>query len=222
MDQDSVEIEENCVSLENLICQSSSSSGSTQLSQRERLPLAAVLASSLLQLHATPWLPTKWCTQSIYFSRLCNAQHSSSVINIEHPYVISKIGHTLPLDHPRSQWGVHPDLLALGIILLELSERKSFSDWTNRNYATSPPEELIPKADFARKWFDEAEGNMSTLYATAVKHCLNSAYLESFGSGKMMLTDVEFKDAVYRGIVCLLEQAYSEFITPIDSTKLRL
>src|SRR5437762_5741308 len=61
VDSDSrVQIDENSLSLGELL------SRSHGLKPREWLSLAMSLASSILQLHSTPWLPENWCNRSIY------------------------------------------------------------------------------------------------------------------------------------------------------------
>lgn len=220
------EIDRKCITLEDLLSQNpNSASHLTKLSQSECLPLAVVLASSLLQLHATPWLAENWSAESIYFSRLVRRQNSGKLlrpVNLEHPYVMSKIGYSLPSCHTQVRLGVHPYLLALGIMLVELSERRPFSHWVSSSYAI-PPENLMDKAKAAWEWFEEeASGNMSSQYATAVKHCLNSSYMGSFLPKRMTLMDEGFRDAVYREVVCRLEKAYIEFTEPINVTTLQL
>ena len=220
-----VEIDRNCPTLEDLLSQNSSSPGrAIALSQRECLPLAVVFASSLLQLHSTPWLPDSWCTESIYFSRMIDIQNPAKLqrpVCVQHPYVKSKLGRSPPLYHPQVKMGVHPYLLPLGIILLELSERKSFSHWVNTRYPDLP-DNLTDKAKAAWEWYEEeASGNMSPQYATAVKNCLNSSYMGPFTPQKMTLMEEGFRDAVYREVVRRLEIAYIEFTKPIDGTMLQ-
>src|SRR5271155_2254817 len=53
-----INFDQNCISLENLVSRNERSpSRPERLTKRQCLSLAVTLASSLLQLHATPWLP---------------------------------------------------------------------------------------------------------------------------------------------------------------------
>jgi hypothetical protein len=75
-----VEMDKSHISLENLLSQTQNKS--RILKNGQRLSLAVHLASSLVQLHGTPWLRDDWWEKSIYFP----------VRDIEQPYVMIKFG----------------------------------------------------------------------------------------------------------------------------------
>lgn len=191
------------LSLEQVLSQGLTSS-IRRLNKRDCLFLAANLASSLLQLHATPWLPENWCDKSIYLSR---------TLDVHHPYVMVESCQSITSADTKRSFGPNPYLVALGIILLELSERKSFSLWIQEKGHYEFSDNVIEKAQIASEWLDEAYGNMSEEYACAVQHCLSSVFIPV--QPRKTLEDEGFREAVFRDIVHRLEREYSIFITPI-------
>jgi len=112
----------------------------------------------------------------------------------------------------QSSFGLNPYLVALGIILLELSERKSFIERINGNEDIT--DNVIAKAIVAFDWFEEVRGDMSANYATVVHHCLKSSFIPV--PAKMSLANEGFRGAVYRDIVQRLEAEYDTFTKPLQ------
>jgi hypothetical protein len=117
--QTCVKIEKSCPSLEDLLS-NTSPYHPTGLNNEECHCLAVNLASSLLQLHGTPWIGETWCIKRIYFSR---------PVNVEQPYVMINFTNSSRCHDTQASFGPNPYLVALGIILLELSEKRSFLEW---------------------------------------------------------------------------------------------
>ncbi|KFY70030.1 hypothetical protein V499_09534 [Pseudogymnoascus sp. VKM F-103] len=106
------------ISLEKLL----TCNGHLKLSRQKRYKLASIVASSLLQLHATPWLTEKLEKKNIFF------YHQGPNILAEEPYishkfVASKPGDSVPQE-PNTTWVLPIDprqtLRCLGMLLLEL------------------------------------------------------------------------------------------------------
>lgn len=106
------------ISLEKLL----TCNGHLKLSRQKRYKLASIVASSLLQLHATPWLTEKLEKKNIFF------YHQGPNILAEEPYishkfVASKPGDSVPPE-PNTTWVLPIDprqtLRCLGMLLLEL------------------------------------------------------------------------------------------------------
>jgi hypothetical protein len=202
-----VKIERDSVSLDSLL-ECTLRSPLPRLSKDECLPLAVIIASSLLQLHSTPWLPENWCAGSIYFAVLLNEQHTRV------PYIASKLDQSTRPPRTLARLGYHPDLVTLGIILLELSEKKSISKWYDQTFGVSFPDDIRDKAAAAWEWFEnDAYERMSPHYEAAFKHCFHTHFLGSFPSNRMTLADEGFREAVYCHIVLHLEKAWSEYTT---------
>jgi hypothetical protein len=60
------------------------------LSDTQTRELAVILASSLLQLHATPWLSETWDKSHVYF--LKPDEHSVRGVNLREPYISRSFG----------------------------------------------------------------------------------------------------------------------------------
>ncbi len=211
-----VKIEKDGISLDSLL-ERTLQSPSPRLSKDECLPLAIIIASSLLQLHATPWLQENWCAGSIYFADLLNDQQTRV------PYITSKLGESSRPPRALARRGHHPDLVALGIILLELSEKKPISKWyADRTFGGTLPDDIRGKAEAAWDWFEEdASERMSPHYAIALKHCLNAHFLGPFAPNSMTLANEGFREAVYCRIVLHLEKAWSEYTKPLTNSTLQ-
>jgi len=194
------------IPLHQLLDRSSASGRLGKLSREECLHLAVIVSTSALQLYSTPWCPDTLSTQSIQLTALPTSEHRS--LFIAHPYLKSKIEcqnrkpPSLPLN------GFHPDLVALGIILLELSEKKPISQWWKEQ--TSQP---LPV-----DWYEEeASERMSSSYRWAFRHCLNVDSLDIVVRERMTFADAGFRDTVYQNIVVRLETAYKEYTKPITT-----
>ena len=198
-----VELDRNCISLEKVLVETANTLNTTGLDRVEDcLCLAVNLASSLLQLHGTPWLSETWCNKCIYFSRL---------INIEQPYVMLKFGSSSQSETCYPAFGPNPYLVALGIVLLELWERRSFDDWTKSRSNNSLPENhtLMDRAVAGIEWLRTAVTYPmadNEEYAKVVQRCLYSS-LEPVQPSRE-LTNQGFHEAVYNQIVAPLERLY--------------
>jgi hypothetical protein len=199
-----LEVNQNWLSLEALLSQTPSTNQPRALNKRECLYLAVNLASSLLQLHTTPWLPENWCNKSIHFP---------TPVNVQQPYVIIQLGDSTAAQDGQVRFVLNPYLVSLGIILLELSERKSFHEWLKGRQNTTLPDNVIGKATIAWDWFDEACWNMSEEYAIAVQYCLKSSFIPV--QATKTLSDEGFREAVYRDIVSRLQREYIASTTPL-------
>lgn len=201
-----VEIARNCISLETLLSQ-------TRLRPHQSLHLAANIASSLLQLYATPWLPENWCENSIYFPL------NIFPVDIKRPYVIVKLGTSPESPQPEAQDDIlNPYTVALGIILLELSEGKSLLQWiSERTDINIQADDVKNKASLAWKWLTEdAKLKLGgEPYSTVVKRCLQCSFTSAQPQSQRSLSNETFRDAVYRDVVHQLEDIYEMVTTPI-------
>jgi hypothetical protein len=127
-----------------------------------------------------------------------------------------KFDQSITLQDPRPCFGPNPYLAALGIVLLELSERKSFRQWKQEKGYYADLDNVIEKAQVASEWFDEAYSNMSEEYSCVVQHCLSSVFIPVHT--KKTLADEGFREAVFRDIVYRLEREYTIFTTHIKQS----
>ena len=80
-----------------------------------------ILARALLQLFCTPWLGPGWNKNSIAFLNMADSDNTPDVLK---PYLITRFDTTTVNDKPFE--GLHPipDILALGILLIEIESGK--------------------------------------------------------------------------------------------------
>lgn len=168
-----VPVSSEFVTLQELLNQPPTMNGRpAKLSKKERYSLALTLASSTLQLNATPWFPDSWGAKDILFHRTAG---STRPADVDRPYVaplLAEISKAAINGHkPRGFQNKNTVLLALAVVLLELyfgvSAEKHrelehgdgvFNPWT--------------LCAMAYEWADEEQENLSAAFSTAVNHCL--------------------------------------------------
>jgi hypothetical protein len=135
----------------------------------------------------------------------------------------SKMGDSTGYSETISNFGLHPDLVALGILLLELSEKKLFREWWNEQlFPEAFPEDISSKARAAWRWYEHASERMTPKYCRAFRRCLNAHDLEIRPAKRMTLADEGFREAVFRHIVSYLEETYFDYIKPLEDSTLQL
>jgi hypothetical protein len=173
----------------------------------EKLKLATTLASSLLQLNQTPWLCQDWNTASIYIPTSANDS------DIRAPYVVSELCEYTPSTPIQTIAGKHPDLVALGIVLMELSQNKSLREWYEAQSQKRMGDDnlnVLAKAEAAWKWYDEEVWptmNWNEDYCDAIKLCFDARFLGNLPPQRQTLKDKGFREAFYNQIVYRLQKA---------------
>jgi hypothetical protein len=186
------------------------------LSRRERLVVAIVLASSLLQLYSTPWLNERWSKRNIFFMR-----SSSGPIILEQLYIspepvaasstaaapkeAQNVGNTIKSAANESR----KTILALGIMLLELCFGQTLEEQSFRKKYLGndgQPNEFTDVAT-AMQWQDDALGEGGPGFENAIRRCIHCA----FGPKSTDLADGEFREAVYSEVVQPLEETLQRF-----------
>lgn len=196
------------VSLKKLLSQA------LKIAKRDRLILGVKLASSVLQLHKTPWLKEVWSKSDIFFVQ--NDEQSSTII-ITKPFVskafqspvckmsarVSTDPYTNPAPDVRNQ-----TIFSLGIVLIEL--------WFGQTLETLRiPEDLgannTPNqlTDFAtaRRLTEEIYNEAGEWYGDAVRRCI---YCE-FDQRNTSLEAEGMKEAVFSGVVSPLHENLTSF-----------
>jgi len=198
-----VGIVKNYISLGDLISQ-------TRLRPFQSLSLAVNLASSLLQLHSTPWLPRTWSENSIYFP--------VDGLDVKQPYVLIKFQTPHEQSMPESQHNtLNPYLVALGIMLLELSEGKSFAEWISEKHISIEADDVQDKASVAWKWVDQDAKlrNVGPVYGKVIKRCLECSFTSVQPLSHKNLDYGPFREAVYSDVVHPLEMIYDAVTNPL-------
>jgi hypothetical protein len=167
-----------------------------RLRPRHRLSLAVHLASSILQLHSTPWLSPDWFQQLL----------SNSAV--DPPYVQARLNGL----QSSASYTINPYLVGLGIILLELSEQKPFDHWI-RDKQLGPSDvgrDIEIRAELAWTWLKEiAQMKLGgSRYKAVVRRCLESTSTLNECDETGMFSESTRK-AIYREVVHELEIIYN-------------
>ncbi|KAI0413522.1 hypothetical protein F5X98DRAFT_351702 [Xylaria grammica] len=172
--------------------------GLPPLTYSDRLYLAAVISSSVLQLHKTPWLPEKLTSDDIFFPRREDGhlyRHPYVFRRVPEPNPPAAVSTTVKLDH----LPYNPTVLSLGILLVELILGKSLR--AAASAYTSVPDILTNYAA-AQQLQSEVDQYGGPNYGSAVRRCLNfSSYRQPLSLG-----DEGFRHEVYAGVVAPLEE----------------
>lgn len=166
----------------------------------QRIVLAHKLASSLLQLHTTPWLGRSWTKQRICFLRThpsCAADKVALGFDANQPFITCDF----PADQG-SEMGSPPSakqsLLELGILLLEIWHVTSLeayaaevSLYLNCTYGS--------RYEAAKKWLDDTADNILPFYWDPACRCIEGTFASS--SPTLQWEDVELRKSVCEGVV---------------------
>jgi len=170
--------------------------------RRNRLQLAVTLASSVLQLHETPWLNNSWGKDDILFIKRAGATA------YDHPFVTQRFEHDEQSSPSACETSSisriirNQALYALGISLIEL--------WYGKPLAALQIREDQAELDAMTEWntadrlveelYNEAGGR----YSDAVRRCIRC----DFDRRASSLVDVAFQRAVYQGVVIQLKETF--------------
>jgi hypothetical protein len=164
------------ITLKDMLAVSKTQSSLLKMSRKERMNLAITVASSYLQLQATPWLKDTWSKEDIVF----DGDMSATLIrpcNIEQPYISHEhqpFPSQKPIIKPPSLPG-NPSLLSLGVLLLELYTGQTFERFCAQ---ASIENENVPafdgyiqqlrNLDLVSKWLNAEQEDLSAGYQGAV------------------------------------------------------
>lgn len=167
------------------------------LSYLDKLRLAWVISSSVIQLQETPWIPSLVSMRDIYFiSRADN-------LSYQDVFVTSRIPDITVANNKGAMMGVQNlALVALGILLVELKAGQPMSALRPPVMPSSVPHVWIDY-DNALKQLDKVSiSNASLNYDTAVRRCLRC----EFHQHQWSFDDEKFRQYVYDEVVANLEQ----------------
>ncbi|OSS47845.1 hypothetical protein B5807_06485 [Epicoccum nigrum] len=174
--------------------------------KRDRVRLAVTLASSVLQLHKTPWLEDSWGIDNVYFVE------RPGLTTYNHPYVLrgldtsaSSLGTGQTVPKHLSRVIKNRPLFALGIMLIELWYGKSLNELHEE--ADGPQSDANAQVDFitrfntADRLADELADDAGKKYSDAVGRCVRCDFRLRTNS----LEHVELQRAVFQGVVSQLK-----------------
>lgn len=159
------------------------------LQLKPRVKLAAMMASSALQLHATPWC------RSLRNESFLFVQDLSGKIDLRNPFVVCSFdGKYNPSSACSSQ--AESELLDLGILILEL--------WHNEVMDTFASDSCLVLEDtfdsrqsVARKWITETKDDLLTSVYDAAVRCINCR----FDAVSIDLMDHKLNISIFDGVV---------------------
>lgn len=191
------------VSLEGLLSGQPGKDAAVVLTRYERFTLAAILASSLLQLQTTPWLSETWSKKDILF--LQGGEDPRRPI-IEHPYVAEHfVSSNVPqrVEPPARQSPTAMDsctksIVALGIMLLELCFGEKLEDQPIRRKYLQEDGKPNDYTDLctAKEWHGRVYSEYGDALSDAIRRCLDCAF-----GPKPNFADDEFKQAIYSDVI---------------------
>lgn len=175
--------------------------------QQDRLKLAITLASSVLQLHETPWLEDNWGKDSIFFVNRPGKTH------YDQPFVSQHFNQTstTPTSAMPNQMSCiirNQTLYALGVALIELYYRKPIAEL---HQAADGPQntgneilDLLTEFKTADRLAEALLSEAGARYSDAVRRCIRCDFDQRASS----LEDAKFQKAVYQGVVAQLQENY--------------
>ncbi|KAI0803735.1 hypothetical protein GGR55DRAFT_385661 [Xylaria sp. FL0064] len=171
---------------------------SIYLSYQDRLHLAVIISSSILQLHGSPWLSRTISSGDIFF-----IQNKDFPI-YDQPFVMK----SLPVDSSGSgneysgaPFPRNPALVALGVLLIELIQGKTIDLLRTPQEEAFSHNRLLQDYMTVKRLLQEVR-MASSNYAAAVTRCVDG----DFHSDGLTLDNDKLCEGVYSGIVALLER----------------
>ena len=163
----------------------------------QRLNIAAILASSVLQLDQTSWLKSQWNSSDIYF----HYRDEDAVLT---PHVACRLSDSnSELDHAvgpplaRAQQARSEALLNLGLALVELCFGRTLEKMQIPEDVDQNENENLTRLNTAIRKLDEVSYESGGHYGDVVKRCL---YCPS-DVRDASLVDEKFEQYVFKGVV---------------------
>ena len=172
------------------------------ISRNGRFKMAAHIASALLQVQISPWIPSRWTKDKFLF--LADSQSVCS----DYPYISQAFepGVTRPPTTDDclgstpsiSEEDTRAMLFTVGVIILELIFGHNIEDCRFRRHYYGPNQQPNDQTDIstARKWSQKVLGECGVEIDDVVRRCLDC----SFGP-RPNLQDTRFREAVYEGVI---------------------
>lgn len=173
---------------------------SPHLPYQNRLQLAVVLSSSILQLHGSHWLPDNIGSRDIFFA----TKQGYPIYN--HPLVMKSLQTDYPAPYKHEgeivmPFKCNPTLFSLGVLLIELILGETFESLRTAQETALGASRLLLDYITAQRVVDQIR-MMSSNYGTAVTRCFGGDLHKNDHS----LDSEDFCQEVYAGVVALLEK----------------
>lgn len=169
------------------------------LTRRQRYSIALIIASSHLQLHATPWLETRWSKNNILFQRSGNDS-----ILLDQPHITHELYRKAASNAPSPHGFSDRSIITLGILLLELCFGVALEDhhirqnYVSRDGQPNAALDLVAATEWCDRFANEEAGPE---FADAIEWCLRNPTYSKASADK--------KDAGWR------EELYARVVEPL-------
>ncbi|KAK2761692.1 hypothetical protein FQN54_001520 [Arachnomyces sp. PD_36] len=194
------------VSLQDLIPQQPSIQ--RRFTRGDKLRLAVILASSVLQLHETPWMEESWRKEDIKFIHTTDGPLYGQPV-VARSFSVKRTPKRQNIRDPGTYCAIrNPTLFALGVLLIELCLGKPIEELKRPDEKVSggisnPALDWVAADRLVEDVYDEG----GSRYGDAVRRCIRC----DFDQRGTSLEDEGFQRAVYEGVVLLLEDDLKQF-----------
>lgn len=190
---------------------------------KDKLILSFVLATSLLHLHSSHWLKKTWKNENICF--LVDSKNGG-VLNLRRPYLTSECTPVALAQDAEPLYHFHryPNILALGIMLLEIARGTRLADEVEESelqdgrYATSKTNGLVALRVFD-EWVKDSERSISKIIPSglrsAIRACLEPAKIPATNPPP---SEEQIRQYIFANILAPLGTALSNiYLIPLES-----
>lgn len=161
----------------------------------QRLALAFNIASSLVQLHATPWLADPWTKNSICFIQERRSQDTArtlSFFKVPQPFIALKFSGCSANSTCRRN--TKRSLLELGIMLLELWHTRTVEAYAIEA-SMAIDDSFGSRYEVGRHWLDLSAYYIPLFYLDAVTRCIECTFATATSTP-------DWGDDIFRKSVC--------------------
>ena len=189
------------ISLGQLIASTTEISPINGILLHERVSLAKMLATAVLQYHATPWLQLSWRSDDILFFSIKEDIRMQKRPDLSAPYINTKIhGNAIQVrDQPRSVMARNPILFSLGVVLLEIAHGASLESLKLPCDADNG--QLHCEFFTARRLAKTKRTNMGTVYDDIVEQLVECVFPHGGD-----LNNPELQATFYDDVICPLDE----------------
>lgn len=176
------------------------------LQLKPRVKLAAIMASSALQLHATPWCRSLLRNESLLFMK----DDESGKINLGHPFVACNFNNLNNSLRPSvvvsssssssasSSLQAESELLDLGILILELWHHETMETFARASGLVLDETDVFHNRQrVARQWITETKDDLLTSIYDAAVRCINCR----FDAVNLDLTNHKLNISIFESVI---------------------
>lgn len=184
-------------SLKEVICVNKST-----MATREKCTLALTLASAVLQLYNTPWLPKTWDIKDIFMLKTSTGSALPSLFYVSQTFDSTTTAAAIA---KRRRCVKNEMVFALGVALLELSHGQPLlSLHTPDDLNEQGVEDSMTEVSIATRLADKIHEREMDNYAKAVLRCVRC----NFDTFTCDFEDREFREKFFEGVVAPLRADY--------------